>query len=649
MPREPVCEMALRMRPLPMALAAVFLTAGLFGQVAADQAPLADPLAALRPGHPRLLMTDAELAAAKLAARTDPLRAALHERIIASAEIELSAPPLVYKIVGPRLLAQSMAAIDHIATCGMAYRLTGDPRFAERARRDMLTASAFVDWHPSHFLDVAEMALAVGIGYDWLYSYLAPGDRSTIRKALVDKALVFAPAAYGPNSQEDKRLFWARSTMNWNQVCNGGLLTAALAVAEDEPELARTVIGGVRATLPGSMAAYQPDGAYPEGPAYWAYGTTFNVVILAELEGCLGTDFGLGKAPAFDRTALYRLAVQGPTGLGFNYADGDAAINDSDDRGLAPYAWLAQRYHWTSALWHSRELIAQEAARRGENGDRFLAMDAVWYPAAPDDSAKSEPLDMHFRGRADIALFRSSWGDRRALFVGFKAGDNATNHAHLDLGSFVLDADGVRWAESLGSDNYNLPEYFGAKRWTYFRLNNHSQNTLTPGDRLQEATAVAPIVAFGSSPARAFAVADLTAAYPGEAKRILRGLAVVDRSRVLIEDELLEARPGTPLRWAMVTSAAISLAEDGRSALLTQGGRSLRVEALAPADARFRVGSTKPPTPAENPNAGTALLVLDIPAPVAASDVLIATLLSPVGDRWPALSPPPLDRPSAWR
>ena len=263
-------------------------------------------------------------------------------------------------------------------------------------------------------------------------------------------------------------------------------------------------IGGVRATLPGSMAAYQPDGAYPEGPAYWAYGTTFDVVILAELEGCLGTDFGLGKAPASDRTALYRLAVQGPTGLGFNYADGDAAINDSDDRGLAPYAWLAQRYHWTSALWHSRELIAQEAARRGENGDRFLAMDAVWYPAAPDDSAKSEPLDMHFRGRADIALFRSSWGDRRALFVGFKAGDNATNHAHLDLGSFVLDADGVRWAESLGSDNYNLPEYFGAKRWTAApRLNNHSQNTLTPGDRLQEATAVAPIVAFGSSPARA--------------------------------------------------------------------------------------------------------------------------------------------------
>ncbi len=566
--------MAVRMRPLSIALGVVLCAAGLFAQGSADQSQLTDPLAGLRPGHPRLLMTDAELATAQAAARTDPLRAALHTRIIAAAELELSAPPLVYKIVGPRLLAQSMAAIDHIATCGMAYRLTGDPRFAERARRDMLTASAFVDWHPSHFLDVAEMALAVGIGYDWLYSYLSPGDRLIISKALVGKALEFAPAAYGPHSQADKRLFWAQSTMNWNQVCNGGLLTAALAVADEEPGLARTVIGGVRSTLPGSMAAYRPDGAYPEGPAYWAYGTTFNVVILAELEGCLGTDFGLGKAPAFDRTALYRLAVQGPTGLGFNYADGDAAINDSEDRGLAPYAWLAQRYHWTAALRHSRELIAEEAARRGENGDRFLAMDAVWYPAAPDEGAKNEPLDMHFRGRADIALFRSAWGDRRALFVGFKAGDNSTNHAHLDLGSFVLDADGVRWAMSLGYDNYNLPEYFGAKRWTYFRLNNHSQNTLTAGDELQDVKAVAPIVAFGSAPTRAFAVADLTAAYPGEAQRILRGLAVLDRSRVLIEDEIVAARPGTPLRWAMVTSETNSISDDGRSATLKQDGRS---------------------------------------------------------------------------
>ena len=635
--------------PFALSAVAVFLSACLLG-VSAGAAPPDDAgFRNLRPGHPRLLLTDSELSAMIAAAQTDPLRAALHARILAAAELDLSAPPLVYKIVGPRLLAQSMAAIDHIVTCSMAYRLTGDRRFAERAKRDMLTASAFPDWHPSHFLDVAEMALGVAIGYDWLYSHLDPRERSIIRDALVNYALSFAPTAYGPDPGRDPRLFWVRIATNWNQVCNGGLLTAALALADEEPELARTVVAGVRSSLPVALETYQPDGGYPEGPSYWAYGTTFTVVLLAELEECAGTDFGLGNTPALDRTAVYRLAVQGPTGLAFNYADGEAALDESDDRGLAPYCWLAERHHSIAAIQHCRELIAQESARTGVNTDRFLALDAVWYPPAPSHEGKAEPLDVHFRGRADIALFRSAWGDPRALFLGFKGGDNTTNHAQLGLGSFVLDADGVRWALNLGRDDYNLPGYFGAQRWTYFRLNNHSQNTLTPGDRVQEVKAVAPIIAFGSTPSRAYAAADLTAAYPGEADRIVRGIEVLDRSRVLVEDELIRALPGVPVHWAMLTSAAISLSADGRSAGLAQDGRQLRVDALCPAEARFRIGSTKPPTAAENQNEGTALLILDVPAPAAASDLRIGVLLTPVGDRWPVRPPPTFDPPSSWR
>jgi hypothetical protein len=37
------------------------------------------------------------------------------------------------------------------------------------------------------------------------------------------------------------------------------------------------------------------------------------------------------------------------------------------------------------------------------------------------------------------------------------------------LGSFVLDADGQRWAFDLGGDSYGLPEYVGEKQRKYFR------------------------------------------------------------------------------------------------------------------------------------------------------------------------------------
>jgi len=628
---------------LPLALALLLPSLALSD----DRPPLPanDPLAHFRREHPRLLLTDDQLAADVAAAATDPFRARLHARIIAHAEELLSAPPIIHQLIGPRLLKQSRAAVEHIVTCAMAYRLTGDVRFADRAKKDMLTVAAFPDWNPSHFLDVAEMSFAVSIGYDWLYPQLTPDERLTIKRALLDKSLVFAATAYDPNAKKDHRVSWVNAEMNWNQVCNSGLLTAALAIGEDEPALARLVVNGIRASLPRVMARYQPDGAYPEGPDYWSYGTTYNVIILTEMEGVLGTDFGLGAAPDFDRTALYRLAVQGPTDLGFNYADGHAHLEPTP-----AFTWLAERDHHPAALAESRALLAAEIDRKKIN-DRFFALNAIWYPnpAAQSSAALAEqvPLDLHFRGAADIAILRSAWDDPRAIFVGLKTGDNAANHSHLDLGTFELDADGVRWAEYLGADNYDLPDYFGKKRWTYYRLNNHSQNTITPGDVLQNPKAIAPIVAFSDAPDRAFAVADLTAAYPGAAKQILRGVALLDRARVLVQDDLSGLHSGTPLHWGMVTEAKITLSADGRTATLTQHGSTLCTTILAPDDAIFHVTSTRPPTPEENQNEGTAMLSIET-AP-AAGDVRLAVLLTPSGPRWPQLPPPALTPLRDWR
>jgi hypothetical protein len=607
------------------------LLAGALCAGAAD-AP-ADPIGRLRGGHPRLLFTDGDLAHALDAARTDPLRAALHARIVDAATADLSAPELVHELKGPRLLDKSRTAIQHILTCAMAYRMTGDIRFADRATHDLLAVSAFPDWNPSHFLDVAEMSLAVAVGYDWLYPVLSEGDRAAIKGALLRKALVFAPAAYAPGGPKDKRLFFATARMNWNQVCNGGLLAAALAVADEEPDLARLVVRGVVRSLPPAMEAYRPDGAYPEGPSYWSYGTSYNVIILALLEGTLGTDFGLGAQPAFDRTAFYRTVVEGPTGLAFNYADGGSRIEDSP-----AYAWLARRYSDEAAMEKSRLLLRETIDRR--RYDRFLALHAVWFPGPPARPAGRAsalaklPLCLHFRGGADIALFRSAWNDPDALFLGFKAGDNATNHSHLDLGSFVLESDGVRWAVDLGPDDYDLPGYFGDRRWSYFRLNNRSHNTVTPGDALQNPRAIAPIVAFSDSGARPFAVADLTAAYPRAARKILRGVAMMDRTRVLVQDEFTALGPGIPVRWAMMTGAKVELSPDGRTALLSQGGRGLRAQVLAPAGGRFEAGSARPPTSSEDPNKGDSVLSLEAPPRDAPADLRIAVVFTPVGGRW---------------
>jgi len=609
----------------------------------------ADVLAHLRPGHPRLLFTDEQLAAAVAAAKTDPLRAQLHARIIALAEAELTSAPIKHVLIGPRLLDKSRTCLGRVLTCSMAFRLTGDARFAARAKKEMFTAAAFEDWNPSHFLDVAEMSTALAIGYDWLYGQLSPDERATLKAALLKHGLSFAAVAYGPTDAQgrpaDRRLWFVTAHHNWNQVCNGGLLAAALALADEEPALARLVVAGARKSLPLAMSAYAPDGAYPEGPGYWGYGTSFNVIALTLMESALGTDFGLGRQPAFDRTALYRLHVQSPAGQSFNYADGGSGMGAQ-----AEYSWLATRYEHPAALAHSRALLTDSVAKRrgSREGDRLFALHAVWFPSAPaSPSPIATPLDARFRGSAELTVFRSAWADPRALFVGFKAGSNDVNHSHLDLGSFVLDADGVRWAQDLGPDDYNLPAYFGAKRWTYYRLNNRSHNTLTPGDALQEPKAAAPIIAFASTPARGFAVADLTPAYPKAAKKILRGIAQLDRARVLVQDDLTGLKPNTPLAWRLVTGAKVKL-DDARHATLTQDGRTLRIEILAPAGAKFSTSPATPSTVAEKQNAGITVLAAEVTPD--AADIRVAVLLTPGGEHWPAASPIPALTPlTAWK
>lgn len=608
-----------------------------------------DVLKNLRSTHPRLLVTGIDtFAALKREAERDPLRAQLHHQIVAAAEVLVKAPPIAHVLIGPRMLEQSRKAIAHVVTCAMAYRLTGEVRFALHARDTMLTAAAFTDWNPSHFLDVAEMATALAIGHDWLYDQLSPEERNTIERALADKALAFARPAYlrEDPTRESFPFVGNNLTNNWNQVCNGGFLLAALAVAEREPELARFVIAGVRETLPYAVKGYEPDGAYPEGPVYWGYGTRYDILVLAALESALGTDFALGKLPGFDRTALYRVQVESPTMLFFNYADGRPRADL--DPGLT---WLGLRYHHAAALEHNRNRLSRALAGTLDGHDRFLALHALWFPASGSER-ESLALDAHFRGPSEVAIFRSAWTNPDALWVGFKAGSNSVNHGHLDLGSFVLDADGERWACDLGPDDYNLPGYWESKtidsrRWGFYRLNNLSHNTLTPDEDRQSPDATASLIAWQSTPERAFAIADLTPAYPGRAKRFHRGLAMIDRARVLVQDEVQLLTGKTTLTWRMLTPAVVTC--EHAQAVLTQNGRRLRAEILAPANAEFGSRRATPPTAAEDQNAGITELFFRVPAS-AHSNVRIAVLLTPIGERWGSNRVPPnLTALEAWK
>jgi heparinase II/III-like protein len=554
---------------MAFALLAQLSSAALSANSAGD-----DILETLRRGHPRLYLLDSDLPYIKQAMERDPAVKAMHDNLQSEAEKMLAEPPAQYKLIGPRLLSQSRAALRRISTLAGLYRLDGDRRKAQRAREELLAISAFPDWHPSHFLDTAEMTHAAAIGYDWLYHFLSAEDRTVIRKAIVTKGLEAGLKVYGDGG------WWTKTPFNWNQVCNGGMTLGALAIADEEPEIAREVLQDARASIPLAMASFAPDGGWAEGPGYWDYATAYNVYYLAALETALETGFGLTKLPGFSDAGLFRLHAIGPLGLTFNYADAGPQAGTA-----AQMFWMEKEFNRPAYGWgECRTLDAHPTIFHLIWATRI----ADWPCGKP---AELPPLDRvlardaYFRG-VNVATFRSSWDDPKAFYLAFKGGDNKANHSHLDLGTFVFDALGERWALDLGPDDYNLPEYFGKLRFTYYRLRTEGHNTLTLGRENQNPDAQAPIIAFLSSPGRAFAVADLTAGYEPRAREIHRGVALLDRSRALIEDEVQMNEP-TGLVWNFHTRAQVKV--DGGHATLSLGGKQIDARILSPEGAHFEV------------------------------------------------------------
>jgi hypothetical protein len=145
----------------------------------------------------------------------------------------------------------------------------------------------------------------------------------------------------------------------------------------------------------------------------------------------------------------------------------------------------------------------------------------------------------------------------------------------------------------------------------------------------------APLVAFRTAAEKAYAVMDLTAGYAPRVTQARRGLALLERRRVLIQDEILAPRP-VEVVWRLHTKANVEAA--GNRATLTLGKAKLEVRLLWPEDGRFVVAPASTPAPqAQQPD--VRALVVHLPAQ--AGEVCLSVLLTPGGgdDAAPKLEP----------
>ena len=578
--------------------------------------------------HPRIMASSADFDRIRKLVQTDPYMKVWYAQLYTFGEEQLAEPLCKYEFPdGKKLLTISRRASYRIVGLAMLYQINGEARFADRAVEELLNVCSFSDWHPSHYLDVGQMAYGAGLGYDWLYHYMTASQRSTVAKAIYKYALCTRTAD----------LTRITSQSNWNPWCNNGLIIAALAIFESYPSEAAATIADSVSYLPNAISVMTPSGSYPEGAYYLIVALSLSMAI-SSLDSVLGTDFGLSELEGMRESAKFLLAINGYTNT-FNHGDATNEFNNN-----AALHWYASRYNMPELSVFQRENHAIKFTL-----DNHLCL--LWYDPELVEGVSNEDMQQDYLLMSDksvsVASFRSYPGDARQIYAAIKSGYNqVSSHCDFDIGTFVMEAMGELWFEDLGKDNYNVSNYFdrgdGGTRWTYYRKRAEGHNTIVinpSADGGQDFDAKCQITDYQSAYDGGYATVNMKDAYDDYgANKATRSLALFDnRSRVRLRDEIVCSSAST-IYWFAHTTADIKISSDGKTATLTKNGKTLLAQISNPTEAKFTKMSAKPlstsPSPSEqNANTGYQKLVVKLTNTTKASINVVFTPILSDGDK----------------
>lgn len=557
------------------------------------------------PPHPRLVLTPERLEKVRVALK-DPLLRDWLEKLRQKAVADLDSPVPQRELRGRRMLDTSRKGMRRLLGWSLLYRLDGDKRFLDAACRELDALTEFTDWNPSHYLDTAEMAAGVALAYDWLHGELGRERESRIEFALRRLALA---------TFQDAAPKLAGMSHNWNSVCHGGLVLAALAIAEKVPDEATATLRAAIPAVGNVRPTYAPDGVFTEGPMYWDYGTAYLCLLADALQTCFGDTHGVERVEGVLSSAGAMEHLTSPAGRPFNFADGRDSLRTIN----FATAWIADRSDDPFLLRRYADRVQAYVA--GDAADRLGEMErletlafvfAALHPP-PEGGGEEAPLAWAGQGPVPVAAMRTSWTDPSAAYIAIKGGSASFSHAHMDVGSFVYDWGRVRWFGDPDRQDYDSLESAGftdlfdtkqtSRRWEVFRNGAESHNILRFAGGAQDVRGVARRMSFDSDPLPRAEI-DLTPVYAEWVSDLRRSVSLFPDGRAVVEDRwtLLPAHAGVEVAWQFGTSAAVEVIKGG--VRLRQDGRFVSVLAIEPAEVRVSVvpaDSLTKPHDADNP------------------------------------------------
>lgn len=536
--------------------------------------------------HPRLLLKAGGEALIQSLINSSPEHKKSHDYIIETANSFLTAATIVKPANATRVLEEARKAIEEIFFLSYAFRMTKETKYLIQAEKVINDVCNWDNWI-TYSLDTSEMTFAVAIGYDWLYNDLTAATRQKAREKIMN---------YGFKTQKTKS-FW-NSTSNWNQVCIGALACSALAIYGDGTNEMNTeaafVLNNVIAKNSNSINTYM-DGIYPEGPMYWSYGTTYQVLMLSALEGVFGQNHeGINRltyTPGFLKSAEYMQYVTGPTSLYFNYSDSTAKRIP-----LPATLWMAKKANKPEWLTEEKKLM-QNGTYASNFGSRYMLPLALIYGLDIPLGDLPDPQEKLWSGNGTnpLALVRTEWKGSLGKYMGIKGGTPTYSHGQMDGGFFIYDSQGIRWGMDFGKYDYDAQGTIDdnsfsqtSDRWNIFRVSNTSQNTISI-KKASETTwqkhkvdGNANIDELYDTPAKRGAKVNMKSllGLSNELLAATRSAYLIDESYFEVKDYISNGSEPINLYWNMVTRSLIETVSPNQLRL-TQGGKRVLLEVVS--------------------------------------------------------------------
>lgn len=364
-------------------------------------------------------------------------------------------------------------------TLGLAYRMTGDRKYAQKLKEALLyygelkrwagDAGNVPPWHSE--LNTARFCFGYAVGYDCLRDYLSATERASVAQAMIRLGIL--PTLNDWLLPGERIHALDSMGHNWWSVCVSMAGLAALSLLGDEPQ-AEQWVQEVSESFPEWFAFrgnvlqnkslnFDRNGAFYESVGYADYALSEYLLFRLAYANVF-PDRKPPEIPVLKDTGDFFVQMSYPTAdalLSVNFGDSSLRTNGAKTVRLL----LANGYHTQAYDWYLGR------TNPGLDDPIGLVYCEAQSMSQPPESLPRSTL------YPDIgwAVLRSSWQDN-ATMLAVKSGFT-WNHAHPDAGSFVLFHAGKPVIIDSGTCSYSRREYSG-----YYRQSKAHNVVLIDGE-----------------------------------------------------------------------------------------------------------------------------------------------------------------------